>query len=194
MIQKTTTAKLSEPSSPETKEKMTNFYVTCIDCGETNDQGINWGGEQIKRIAAAWPALRAVLDLKEEAPGIFGFDWGTPDVVSFMRDHERHHLIVRDEYGGNIEPLQLTGITHTIRRFAITKIDNEDGGIVLAFANQGRNHFDTRDAAETHLAALRANNSAHSLNTISDGQPDKLAVHEIECYPNGDAIAHGIRE
>jgi len=42
---------------------MTNFYVTCTDCNETNDQGINWGGEQIKRIAAAWPALRAVLDL-----------------------------------------------------------------------------------------------------------------------------------
>jgi hypothetical protein len=57
---------------------------------------------------------------KEEAIGIFGFDWSTPEVVAFIRDHESHRLIVRDEYGGNSEPLHLAGITPAIEYSIIT--------------------------------------------------------------------------
>jgi len=74
-----------------------------------------------------------------------------------------------------------------ITRYAITKV-NKDGLIVLASANQGRNHFDTEEQATKHLALLRANNSNDNLKYFADGHPEKLAVRAIECYHHGDAI------
>lgn len=72
-----------------------------------------------------------------------------------------------------------------VRRFAITHI-NRDGLRTLSFANQGRNHFDTREAAEEHLAAVKKNNSIFTLHHLY-GDVDKMEVREVECYLHGDA-------
>lgn len=71
-------------------------------------------------------------------------------------------------------------------RYAITKI-NKDGDRVLAFANQGRNHFDTQEAAERHLRATLENNTADTLRSVY-GDVSKMEVRPVECYEHGDAI------
>lgn len=71
-------------------------------------------------------------------------------------------------------------------RYAITKI-NTYGLRVLAFANQGRNHFDTKAKAEAHLAAVLKNNSADTLRSVY-GDTTKMRVDPVECYDHGDAV------
>ena len=70
-------------------------------------------------------------------------------------------------------------------RFAVTKID-KSGLRVLAFANQGRNHFDTQEAAEEYLRAVLSNNSKDTLASIY-GDSSKMKVLAVECYDHGDA-------
>lgn len=72
-------------------------------------------------------------------------------------------------------------------RYAITKV-NRDGFRVLAFANQGRNHFDTKAAAEKHLRAVIANNSDDKVRMVY-GDVSKIRVDPVQCYDHGDAIA-----
>ena len=50
-------------------------------------------------------------------------------------------------------------------RYAITHI-NEDGYRQLAFANQGRNHFDDRDSAKLHLEMTLKHNNEKILKSV----------------------------
>lgn len=72
-------------------------------------------------------------------------------------------------------------------RFAITKVS--DGLRVLAFANQGRHHFDTKAEAEQHLRAVLSpeTNSADTLKSVF-GDVTKVRVDPVECYDHGDAV------
>lgn len=70
-------------------------------------------------------------------------------------------------------------------RYAITKIQR-DGLRVLALANQGRNHFDTKPEAEQALQAILQNNSADTLKSVY-GDLLKMRVDPVECYDHGDA-------
>ena len=68
-------------------------------------------------------------------------------------------------------------------------LEEPDGLRVLAFANQGRNHFDTREAAEAHIAATMnpATNCADTLRSVF-GDVTKARVDSVECYDHGDAV------
>ena len=68
-------------------------------------------------------------------------------------------------------------------RYAITHV-NRDGMRGLTRANQGRNHFDTREAAEGFIAAMKRNNSPGILLQMYN---DTLEVREVDCYEHGDA-------
>lgn len=70
-----------------------------------------------------------------------------------------------------------------VTRYAVTHV-NKDGMRGLTFANQGRNHFDTREAAEQYIAAMKKNNPA---KLITDMYRDSLEVRPVECYWHGDA-------
>lgn len=67
--------------------------------------------------------------------------------------------------------------------YAITHI-NGDGMRQLTFANQGRNHHETREGAEEALANLLSANSADTLKMFNDS----LEVRAVECYDHGDAV------
>lgn len=67
--------------------------------------------------------------------------------------------------------------------YAITHI-NKDGMRQLSFANQGRNHYETREGAEAALANLLSANSADTLKMYNDS----LEVRPVECYDHGDAV------
>jgi hypothetical protein len=70
-------------------------------------------------------------------------------------------------------------------RYAITNI-NKDGLRILSFANQGRNHFDSREDAESWLSAMRGD--MRSLRVVLGEQVDTLRVDAVECYDHGDAV------
>jgi hypothetical protein len=53
----------------------------------------------------------------------------------------------------------------------------------LMRANQGRNHFETEEAANEYLAAVLSNNSADTLKMFPF-----LEVRPVECYMHGDAV------
>ena len=69
--------------------------------------------------------------------------------------------------------------------FAITNI-KPDGSRGLALANQGRHHFETKEAAEEFLKAILTNNSQDTLKSVY-GDISKMRVDPIECYWHGDA-------
>lgn len=68
----------------------------------------------------------------------------------------------------------------TIKRFAITHLA-KDGLRTLAFANQGRNHYDTKEQAEQALVLLSPD-LKNKLGLVA------LEVREVECYAHGDAV------
>lgn len=70
-------------------------------------------------------------------------------------------------------------------RYTVTKVD-KSGLRVIAGANQGRCHFDTRAAAEKWLSAALQNNSSDTLKSVW-GDLDKVKVMPVECYDHGDA-------
>jgi hypothetical protein len=72
----------------------------------------------------------------------------------------------------------------TVMRYAITNI-GKDGLRALTFDNNGRNHYDTREAAESALAGYK---QPHSLpRVLTPEQVASLQVTEVECYDHGDA-------
>lgn len=71
-----------------------------------------------------------------------------------------------------------------ITLWAITHI-NSDGDRVLTFANQGRNHYATKEKA---LAQLEALNTTGDLTRKRAIKADTLEVRAVECYWHGDAI------
>jgi len=74
-----------------------------------------------------------------------------------------------------------------ITRYAVTYV-NRDGFRVLAHANQGRNHFETLEEAQTHIAATLANNSRDTLESVFGPHLDTLEATPTKCYSHGDAI------
>lgn len=86
----------------------------------------------------------------------------------------------------NMQERRAAGLDRPLRtRFVITKVAR-DGLRVLAQANQGRHHRDTREEAEQQLAAILSNNSADTLASVY-GDVTKMRVIEVECYDHGDA-------
>lgn len=69
-----------------------------------------------------------------------------------------------------------------MKRYAITHI-NKDGYRTLTFANQGRNHYETREQAETALSAYKPDLQSKVLGDAAD----TLEVRAVECYDSGDA-------
>jgi hypothetical protein len=68
------------------------------------------------------------------------------------------------------------------RLYVITHV-NKDGDRTLTFANQGRNHYQTRQEAEEALRMYEPGLRANVLGSLADS----LAVYEAECYDHGDA-------
>lgn len=76
-------------------------------------------------------------------------------------------------------------------RYAITHI-NREGLRVLSSANQGRNHFDTEQAAKNHLAAMLKpeTNRPHVLASVFGRHyTETMRVDPVRCYDHGDACA-----
>jgi len=69
------------------------------------------------------------------------------------------------------------GTCHYLCRTTLDK----DGVRVMAFANQGRHHYDTREAAEAWIAEAR-----HSFEGRIEN-PESIEAAAVECYDNGDA-------
>lgn len=71
--------------------------------------------------------------------------------------------------------------------YAITHI-NRDGMRTLTYANQGRNHCETRAEAERKLAALVGNTDVARLEQVFGNQAlGTFDVRAVECYDHGDA-------
>lgn len=70
--------------------------------------------------------------------------------------------------------------------YAITVHTEDPNYRVLAFSNQGRNHFETREEAENWLEAMRKNNTPETLKQL---KLDKSQVDPIVCYKHGDATS-----
>jgi len=79
-----------------------------------------------------------------------------------------------------------------VKRWAITipTHDNDPEYRVLAFANQGRNHYDTKEQGEQALQQLLTNNSPERLKQSG---LDGARADEVECYHHGDAVGIYIR-
>lgn len=70
-------------------------------------------------------------------------------------------------------------------RFAITHV-GKHGLRTLSLTNQGRYHYDTREAAEKALAHFK---QPHGLpRVLTPEQVSTLEVREVECYAHGDAV------
>jgi hypothetical protein len=69
-------------------------------------------------------------------------------------------------------------------RFVVTHV-NKDGVRCCTFGNQGRNHCDTREEAETKLKLFEPSLRAKVLGE----RADTLKVLEVECYDHGDSVA-----
>jgi len=73
-------------------------------------------------------------------------------------------------------------------RFALTHVDKH-GMRALTYANQGRNFFNTKEAADKRLADTLANNSEERLADVFGPQSiGTFEVRPVECYDNGDAV------
>jgi hypothetical protein len=72
----------------------------------------------------------------------------------------------------------------TVMRYAITNI-GKDGLRVLTFANQGRNHYDTREAAQASLDLFKGPQGLPRV--LTPEQVASLQVTEVECYGHGDS-------
>lgn len=70
-----------------------------------------------------------------------------------------------------------------VTRFVITHVSDAAEGRVLTFARQGRCTWATRDEAQAFLDSMRANNAASTLDLITDGARDTLAVRAVPCWP-----------
>jgi hypothetical protein len=69
--------------------------------------------------------------------------------------------------------------------YAITH-RNRDGMRILTFPNQGRNHYDTQEAAVQALQQFRDNGSIR--NVIGETGYRTLEVRPVTCYDHGDAV------
>lgn len=67
--------------------------------------------------------------------------------------------------------------------YAITHV-SDDYGRHLTFANQGRNHYETRKKAETAMRLLKPS----LREKVLGDKADTLKVLPIECYDHGDAV------
>lgn len=80
----------------------------------------------------------------------------------------------------------MTQATTRRTRYAITHV-HKNGLRGLTFANQGRNHYDTRAAAYEALGAyMRPGNGLDRV--LEPKQFESLRVDTIECYDHGDAV------
>ena len=70
------------------------------------------------------------------------------------------------------------------RRFAVTHKTNA-GLWVCTFGNQGRYHYDTKEAAEEARKLFEPSLRAKVLGDLADS----LRVVEVDCYDHGDCVA-----
>jgi hypothetical protein len=66
--------------------------------------------------------------------------------------------------------------------YCITHV-NKDGFRQLTFANQGRNHYDTRESAENAMKPYEPDLRAKILGDLADTLEVRMAL----CYHHGDA-------
>ena len=66
--------------------------------------------------------------------------------------------------------------------YAITHV-GKDGYRRLTFANQGRNHYETKEEAEDMRKAFEPDLREKILHELAD----TLEVRQVECYDHGDA-------
>jgi len=73
-------------------------------------------------------------------------------------------------------------------RFALTHI-NREGIRALTRANQGANHFDTKEQAEAHFLSFLKNNTQKLLEQVYGRQAfTTFEIRPVKCYDSGDAI------
>jgi len=70
---------------------------------------------------------------------------------------------------------------------AVPSLPELPGWRQLAWANQGRNHWDTREQAERWLREAWKN-SEPAIRQVFGNRADTLGVDEIECHDSGDAV------
>lgn len=83
------------------------------------------------------------------------------------------------------EHIRVIRCVELVTRYAITHV-NKDGARTLTFANQGQNHYDTRDAAERALKVFVDDGSLRA--KVLHEMADTLAVRPFDCYGHGDAV------
>jgi hypothetical protein len=71
--------------------------------------------------------------------------------------------------------------------FAVTHINAKLNMRQLTFANQGRNHYHTVEAAQSALDAFKS--PLVSSGVITQAEGETLAVRPVKCYDHGDAMA-----
>lgn len=71
--------------------------------------------------------------------------------------------------------------------FALTHV-NEYGHRRLTRANQGRNHFETKEKGEEYLATFLKNNSQERLDSVfGKCSAGTFEIRPVLCYHHGDA-------
>lgn len=69
--------------------------------------------------------------------------------------------------------------------YAITHVNPKLGLRQLTFSNQGRNHFETPEAAQEHLDTINPRLIAEIFGPLA---AETLEVRPVECYDHGDAV------
>ncbi len=75
-----------------------------------------------------------------------------------------------------------------IRRFVITHVNDKDGLRRLTFAKDGRDTYETREAADAALVAFRGPRGLPKV--LSVAELATLLVLDVECYDHGDPVAY----
>ena len=76
----------------------TYWGYRCETCGENSDEWFNHGDADLAEMARQWPSVKSALATLEAANWRFDAALGCPDVLSFLRAHEGHTLVLRNEY------------------------------------------------------------------------------------------------
>lgn len=107
-----------------------------------------------------------------------------------------HYPITAEAVGADAEAAKLalydrydhiSGAKHVRLMFAPTYV-NKNGMRTLMQGNQGRNHFETHEAAKEWLDAVMENTPREKVVSIWGKQAiDTFEVRQVECYDHGDA-------
>lgn len=85
----------------------THWGYRCLDCDVESPHWFNHGDEALRDFLALWPHVKAVLDSRldyflfkfEPLDAWMGKGAGEDDLFTWVRQHEGHRIVLRNEYG-----------------------------------------------------------------------------------------------